>query len=29
MNCANTCPKHLNPAQAIASIKRSMVERKV
>ena len=29
MNCANACPKHLNPAQAIAAIKRTMVERKV
>jgi succinate dehydrogenase / fumarate reductase iron-sulfur subunit len=29
MNCANACPKHLNPAEAIAEIKRMMVERKV
>jgi len=29
MNCANACPKHLNPAQAIAGIKQMMVERKV
>jgi succinate dehydrogenase iron-sulfur subunit len=29
MNCANACPKHLNPAQAIAEIKQMMVERKV
>jgi succinate dehydrogenase / fumarate reductase iron-sulfur subunit len=29
MNCANACPKHLNPAKAIASIKSAMVERKV
>jgi succinate dehydrogenase / fumarate reductase iron-sulfur subunit len=28
MNCANTCPKGLNPAQAIAEIKKSMVERR-
>jgi len=27
MNCTNTCPKGLNPAQAIASIKKAMVER--
>ena len=27
MNCTQTCPKGLNPAQAIASIKRLMVER--
>jgi succinate dehydrogenase / fumarate reductase iron-sulfur subunit len=27
MNCAKTCPKGLNPAQAIASIKQLMVER--
>ena len=26
MNCAVTCPKHLNPGAAIASIKRKMVE---
>jgi succinate dehydrogenase / fumarate reductase, iron-sulfur subunit len=29
MNCANTCPKGLNPAKAIAEIKRLMVERKL
>jgi succinate dehydrogenase / fumarate reductase iron-sulfur subunit len=29
MNCANACPKHLNPAKAIAAIKSTMVERKV
>jgi succinate dehydrogenase / fumarate reductase iron-sulfur subunit len=28
MNCANTCPKGLNPAKAIAEIKKLMVERK-
>lgn len=27
MNCANVCPKGLNPAKAIASIKKMMVER--
>ncbi len=27
MNCANTCPKGLNPAKAIAEIKKLMVER--
>ena len=27
MNCTNTCPKGLNPAQAIGSIKQMMVER--
>ena len=27
MNCAQTCPKGLNPAKAIASIKKLMVER--
>lgn len=27
MNCAKTCPKGLNPAQAIANIKSKMVER--
>jgi succinate dehydrogenase / fumarate reductase iron-sulfur subunit len=27
MNCAKTCPKGLNPAKAIASIKNKMVER--
>lgn len=29
MNCTKTCPKGLNPAKAIASIKRLMVERTV
>jgi succinate dehydrogenase / fumarate reductase iron-sulfur subunit len=29
MNCANTCPKSLNPAKAIAEIKKLMVERKL
>jgi succinate dehydrogenase/fumarate reductase-like Fe-S protein len=29
MNCANTCPKGLNPARAIAEIKKMMVERRV
>ena len=29
MNCANTCPKGLNPAKAIAEIKAMMVERQV
>ena len=28
MNCTRTCPKHLNPAKAIAEIKKLMVERK-
>ncbi|HLY57520.1 MAG TPA: succinate dehydrogenase iron-sulfur subunit [Stellaceae bacterium] len=28
MNCARTCPKSLNPAQAIGEIKKLMVERK-
>ena len=27
MNCTNVCPKGLNPAKAIAEIKRMMVER--
>lgn len=27
MNCANTCPKGLNPAKAIAEIKKMLVER--
>jgi two-component system nitrogen regulation sensor histidine kinase NtrY len=27
MNCANTCPKGLNPAKAIAEIKKMMIER--
>jgi len=29
MNCAKACPKHLNPAKAIAEIKQMMVERQV
>jgi succinate dehydrogenase / fumarate reductase iron-sulfur subunit len=29
MNCAKACPKHLNPAKAIADIKKMMVERQV
>ena len=29
MNCAKACPKGLNPAKAIAEIKKMMVERKV
>ena len=29
MNCAQTCPKGLNPARAIAEIKKMMVERQV
>ena len=29
MNCTKTCPKGLNPAKAIASIKKKIVERKV
>ena len=29
MNCANTCPKGLNPAEAIAEIKKMMVERTI
>ncbi len=28
MNCTNTCPKHLNPAKAIAEIKKLMVARR-
>ena len=28
MNCAQTCPKSLNPAKAIAEIKKLMVERR-
>jgi succinate dehydrogenase / fumarate reductase iron-sulfur subunit len=27
MNCTNTCPKGLNPALAIAEIKKMMIER--
>ncbi len=29
MNCTKACPKHLNPAKAIADIKRMLVERQV
>ena len=29
MNCTQTCPKGLNPAKAIAEIKKMMVERRV
>jgi succinate dehydrogenase iron-sulfur subunit len=29
MNCAQTCPKSLNPAKAIAEIKKLMVERRL
>jgi succinate dehydrogenase/fumarate reductase-like Fe-S protein len=29
MNCANTCPKGLNPAKAIAEIKKMMIARSV
>ena len=29
MNCAKTCPKGLNPAKAIAEIKKMMLERRV
>jgi succinate dehydrogenase iron-sulfur subunit len=29
MNCAQVCPKHLNPAKAIAEIKKMMVARQV
>ncbi|MEE9309534.1 MAG: succinate dehydrogenase iron-sulfur subunit, partial [Cocleimonas sp.] len=29
MNCTDACPKDLNPAKAIASIKKLMVERKL
>ena len=29
MNCANTCPKGLNPAKAIAEIKKMVVERQL
>jgi succinate dehydrogenase / fumarate reductase iron-sulfur subunit len=29
MNCSKTCPKGLNPAQAIAGIKKLLVERQV
>jgi succinate dehydrogenase / fumarate reductase iron-sulfur subunit len=27
MNCTETCPKNLNPAKAIAEIKKLMLER--
>jgi succinate dehydrogenase iron-sulfur subunit len=29
LNCSKACPKHLNPAKAIAEIKKSMVERQM
>ncbi|MDB5657097.1 MAG: succinate dehydrogenase iron-sulfur subunit [Tardiphaga sp.] len=29
MNCAKTCPRGLNPAEAIAELKLKMVERKI
>jgi succinate dehydrogenase / fumarate reductase iron-sulfur subunit len=29
MNCTKVCPKGLNPAKAIASIKKMMVEREL
>jgi len=29
MNCTKTCPKGLNPAKAIAEIKKMMVERTI
>lgn len=29
MNCTNTCPKDLNPARAIAEIKKQLVERQI
>ena len=29
MNCAKACPKGLNPAKAIAEIKKMMVERRL
>jgi succinate dehydrogenase / fumarate reductase iron-sulfur subunit len=29
MNCTDTCPKGLNPAKAIAEIKKEMVQRKL
>lgn len=28
MNCTNTCPKGLNPAKAIAELKKKMIERR-
>ena len=27
MNCTHVCPKHLNPAKAIAEIKKLLIER--
>jgi succinate dehydrogenase / fumarate reductase iron-sulfur subunit len=29
MNCTKACPKNLNPAEAIAEIKRKLVERQM
>jgi succinate dehydrogenase / fumarate reductase iron-sulfur subunit len=29
MNCSKACPKGLNPAKAIAEIKKMMVERRL
>jgi succinate dehydrogenase / fumarate reductase iron-sulfur subunit len=29
MNCTRTCPKDLNPAKAIAEIKKKMVARRI
>jgi succinate dehydrogenase / fumarate reductase iron-sulfur subunit len=29
MNCTDACPKDLNPAKAIAEIKKMMVQRKM
>jgi succinate dehydrogenase / fumarate reductase iron-sulfur subunit len=29
MNCTQSCPKGLNPAKAIAEIKKMMVERQI
>ncbi len=29
LNCANACPKGLNPARAIAEIKKMLVERQM
>jgi len=29
MNCANVCPKGLNPARAIAEVKKMVVERQL
>jgi succinate dehydrogenase / fumarate reductase iron-sulfur subunit len=28
MNCTNTCPKGLNPAEAIANTKKMLIERR-